>query len=57
MALKLEGDNRIKADQMWRSARDRDDFENETGLKDSFSAEYHGQFIEWALRRIEANLP
>lgn len=48
----LRGDNRIKADRLWRSPEARRNFEMETGFSpDSWNTEeYQSKFRDWASR-------
>lgn len=44
----LQGEDRIKADRMWRDHKSRTEFEAATGLTDEHTEEYHHGFVEWA---------
>lgn len=48
----LTGDNRIKADRMWRSPDARREFETETGERDAMTESYQTRFLEWAERKL-----
>lgn len=49
---KLEGQNRILADRMWRTPEKRKQFETETGLSDELTEEYQTRFVRWALAAL-----